>query len=412
MKVIVPIETSFVNGLDLFRHHKGADIGALAEALVYYDEVYANISTQNSFYSIIDWFRKDGMLDYLIYLLKMGALKFYHYDFYVNPIHDSRINAYHLINIQEDEDPHELFRKRFFKDLLIYIPQKKKRAEFEALVEENTIHVPASDFGKKVENAQGLLYDGQNYELLLGSIFRTLKETGFIPNVPNYEVSKSTRSDGNKQLNITLNLEEFGKVVGKDYHFGEHTPITIATTANRLLWSSTVEKSDLYLSNPAFDFLNTQIQYGMKGFSKVKYNLEKLRINADFPDIRLETNSGILSAKQVIKMRECAGEFREWFHAKTPKEQDILFAYLNDIKRKSGISPTISKIIRMSLIAGGGIASAAIGGAINGPVGGVVGGGVGALASSFVDDLLNSISEDWSPKFFGNQLQKITKPKK
>ena len=78
-QTIVPISTWCYISPELGYKGYSIDVGLMAEALIYYDTVFVNITNQPQFATFIEWFIKQGKYDELLSLISEGVIQFYDY---------------------------------------------------------------------------------------------------------------------------------------------------------------------------------------------------------------------------------------------------------------------------------------------------------------------------------------------
>ena len=96
---IVPLETWAYASPSLRSEGIQVDIGLMAEALIYYDTIQINVTNQPQFADVIDWFNRQGAIDYLTGLLRDGALGIYDYSFMTSAIDNA--GTFSIWNLQD-----------------------------------------------------------------------------------------------------------------------------------------------------------------------------------------------------------------------------------------------------------------------------------------------------------------------
>lgn len=405
--ILVPFETWFGNAPDLMKKGIIADIGAIAEALIYYDTVIINVAHSEQFHSLFEWFKISDSPQSLLNMMNNGEVFFNHYNFMVNPLYVEQSGAYVFQNIVEPTgDRLQLFRMRVVKSMFRYFNTARKRQSFLDSLEDSVITVEAGAFGDAVTDAHKYFVNENHYLYLIQCIFRSLKDAGFIEDVPDIQIVNKSERNGRTSIEISVDLRKYEQIIGEDFNFGVHTPLAIAATTNRLIWSSKKLRSDLYLNNPTFDFLYNGIQGTIEHFGKTKFSLNKLQMEVDFPDIRKEVNCGNITANDILRIREKSQEFREWLHNQTELDRDILSSYHNTILEKSGLSGSHKKILRRALIVVIQASGVAFGSAIGDTEGAVVGAGT-VVASELMKGIYDNMMKEWSPKIFTADVKRI-----
>ncbi len=83
-QTLVPISTWCYCSPELGYKGYPIDIGLMAEALIYYETVFVNITNQPQFATFIEWFIKQGKYDELLSLISDGVIQFYDYSFFTS----------------------------------------------------------------------------------------------------------------------------------------------------------------------------------------------------------------------------------------------------------------------------------------------------------------------------------------
>jgi len=406
--ILVPVNTWYGNAPELAKKGIDADIGAVAESLIYYDTVLINVEDKYQFHSILEWFKETDSPDSLLKMMINGDILFYYYDFYVNPIYDPQTDSFSLMNIQEPiQNRLHHFRQRVVGSVSRYFNTHKKRMRFLDALEDSVIVVTADKFGTYIENAREFILVKENYRNLMESLINSLVKAGYIDNIPDINVWESKDPLGNPRININLNFDHLKSIMGEKSDFGKHTPIAIASVTNRLIWSTAMANSDIYANEPMFGFISTRFTDLLTHFKNTKSNLHRLKLDVDFPDIREEVNSRAIGAYDIMKIREISGDFRLWLHKQTDLDRDIINSYYHDIIDKSGIKPNTKKLLNIALITSLQIAGSEIGATVSPESSINLGTALSAAAIPFVSSLYNKLVAGWSPRIFGSKLHDI-----
>ncbi len=395
--VLVDVETWAGNAPDLVKIGHQADIGAVAEALVYYDKVLLNIDHRKHMHAVLDWFHQTVGTDVFVKLLLSGEVKLYHYAFSSPPIYDPRMDTYVLINVQEEGDPRSLYMTRVLGSVDKYFNTRRTRHKFLDAVESSLVIAKADEFGAAIENARAMTSEGDNMQSLIDSLFSALLEAG-VSNIPvNVKVTKNRLSDEKTRFNFDTDLDALGKSMGEEYNFGRHTPLAIMSVANRFLWSAAKASSDISVSEPMYGFISDRLDNAIAKCQSGAGNLRELSQSIDFPNVRWEVQRGNLSAHDILNLRDSSYDFRRWFHSTTEYGRDIVASYNHDVINKYNLSPMSKKLIK--------IVTRIVPSVAGGLAGGVIGGLGGGVASIFADELVGRIIDGWTPKLFGAKLR-------
>lgn len=405
-EVLVPLETWFGNSPDLVRAGKTVDIGALGESLLYYDSVLMDVNDGQHLGAILDWFAGSCKPESFLGLLESGDIWLYHYNFVVNPIYDPRIDAYIPVNLKwERADRLEDIRKIGLAVVDKYFNSKRLRARFWNAVGDASIIVEADTFGKAVENAKTFVADPDSCRSLLNHLFESMKTAGFIPEVPDFKLSTRTSKTGATGLEVNLNLDEIGRAIGDPHAFGKHTPIAIATSTNRYLWSCATGKCDLYTNEPLFGFLQDQMMTAVKHFAGLQEDLGLLTVQTGIPNIRDQVNAGLINADDVLKLRQHAQEYRKWLHAQVNLDRDVVAAYYNDEVECWPISRTTKNVLKGATQTAVFLLSDLLMSRVAGVESKLLSSVVDLASAGFSGQVADKVLEGWTPKIFGNKVR-------
>lgn len=99
-KVIVPLESWCYASPHLRFNGRSIDIGLFAEALIYYDTVFVNLTNQLQFAEFLQWFERQNRLSDLMSLIEDGTIKIYDYSFATTAI--LKDDSYTIWNVQDE----------------------------------------------------------------------------------------------------------------------------------------------------------------------------------------------------------------------------------------------------------------------------------------------------------------------
>src|SRR5688572_16298971 len=98
---LVPLESWCYSGPEVRVKGKSIDIGLFAEALIYYEHLFANIGNQPQLAELLEWFITQGRIEDFLSLVRDGTVKLYDYSFASAAVRDSETDNYYLLNIQD-----------------------------------------------------------------------------------------------------------------------------------------------------------------------------------------------------------------------------------------------------------------------------------------------------------------------
>jgi hypothetical protein len=141
---------------------------------------------------------------------------------------------------------------------------------------------------------------------------------------------------------------------------------------------------------------------------KIGSNIERLKQQVAFPDVRELVNQVYIRISNIIEWRPKATRFRAWLQDTSERDIDAIIAYHNEMGKQIGIGSGLKKILKLfGWVTGGAIGQAA--GHVFDPAQGntsiwltLLGAGLGEAATSIVEDSIDR--PPWKPTVFGDWL--------
>lgn len=249
-KALVPLESWCYHSPEIRFNGGLIDIGLMAEALIYYDQIFINVSTQPQFAEFLYWFIKQDKFSDLIALFDEKTIQVYDYAFISTAL--LKDDQYILVNIQDpiQEQPNT-FEQRFLyhKSIEKHLKHSRHRDKLYRVLRDKVIEVKASDFGNTIDNAQEDFKNPKRSSLviqtLLDEIYPMLgwKE-------PMNVTSKIITSSNKTHITWNVDFDYISNALGKNLNFHKGTPLVGAVMCNRFLWSAAKLNCDLYLGKP------------------------------------------------------------------------------------------------------------------------------------------------------------------
>lgn len=408
---LVPISAWAYNATDLALAGRAVDIGLLAEALIYYDRVLVNITTQPEFAEFLGWFEERGVFNELLALLRDGTITVYDYAFAALPA--LKNGVYLFVNIQ---DGLQAKRGSFEQRVLAHdavrrgLPRARSREKLYKAVRGKVIEAHADDFGIAVDNAREDLSNPERVALTVQTLVDELSRDLSLGDPPEIKAEVLRRRDGNLTVNFNVNFSDFAGPAGKKLRLADHTPLNAGLAANRLLLSAAQQGCDMYLARPMSCLVGDKMYEASRKITKGRDIIESLQSAVEFPDIRAMVNADKLTFKDVLRIRGKAVQFRRWLQDESRRDRDALIAYHREVTRASGLI----RAARTSLRLFGFVLPA--GGTLLGPViereaglapgaASKVGETASLAAGGLLLDLASRIGKDWRPVIFGDWLR-------
>jgi hypothetical protein len=156
-KALVPIESWAYNSPEIRHKGNSVDIGLMAEALIYYDQILLNITNQPQFAEFLNWFVTQKKYGELISLFQDETIKLYDYSFATAAIFDAARNSYIIMNMQDPiQQQPDTFEQRFLyhESLNACFKNASERKKLYKALRGKVVEVKASDFRTSIENAR------------------------------------------------------------------------------------------------------------------------------------------------------------------------------------------------------------------------------------------------------------------
>jgi len=404
-KTLVPISTWCYCSPELGYEGHSIDIGLLAEALIYYENVLVNITTQPQFATLIEWFIKQGKYDKFLSLVSDGTIQFYDYSF-----HTAAVNKDGVMSIWNIVDPIEeqpnTFEQRFLyhKSVQAVLPTGRKRKHFYTALRNSIIEVKSPEFEAAIENARKDHKEPRRNALILQAFVDELYRFKNLGHPPQIEAKVIPSTNEQMKIQWNINFEELTKLSGKELNFHEQTPLNANAISNRLIWSAANLNCDLYLTKPMSIITGDKLYETGLRVLKNRSIIDTLQKSVEFPDVRKLVNEAKLTLDDVLSIRKKAGTFRKWLQTEGERDRDALIAYHNEVAKDSGFT----KLSRATLNIFGVMGGAAIGKIVESQLPGLPGAAIGALAvagTGYLFDVARKINQDWKPVVFGEWMK-------
>jgi hypothetical protein len=397
--VFLDIEPWLYQSPDVARTGRKADVGLLAEALAFYDQVFVGFHNPDQFCALIRWFQAARATSELAALVADRTITPYYYAFHTLPA--EKDSVWSLWNVQDEEArDNAVFTKRILESQLLRetVPSDSMRKTLVAAAQANHREIKAADFGETLTEARAdyMQPDRHAYlvQLLYDELFREMK----LPAPPHIEVTTEER-DGLVTLHFNRNFNEFRERLGERLTCHNGTPLAAAGFGVRTIWSAAQLDVDLFVGSPIADYAAFKLEEGNRA-AKAHAIVDRLEAEADFPDIRRLVNRGRLDARDILLLRARSERFRSWLQRESEFDRNAVRAYLGELSKGSGWSGGAGSVIRAIGLVGG----AAIGAAVE-PSLGPMGGALAAGLTQYIADLAARLDLGWKPVLFAKQIQ-------
>jgi hypothetical protein len=400
---LVPLESWSYNSPEIRREGKSIDIGLMAEALIYYDQLLLNITNQPQFAEFINWFVSQKKYGDLISLFQDETIKLYDYSFATSAILDAANNSYMIMNMQDSiQEQPNTFEQRFLyhQSLNGCFKNSSERKKLYKSLRGKVIEVKAKDFGLSIENArQDYLDPRRNVLLLQALVDEAYPSLGL--GIPPTITTTIEILPGANRTTYNIDFEHLSRLLGAALNFHGGTPLTGIAHCNRLIWSAAQEKCDLYLGNPMANLVGDKLFESHLRNIKLKETIGELNQEVEFPDIRKLVNDGKIGLREILEIRKRAKNFRVWLQSESDRDRNAIIAYHNETAKQLGISTLGRKSLRMFGVLGFTLAETYLTYTYTDLPTALVAGG----ASAFLIDVASKMDEDWKPIVFGNWIR-------
>jgi len=361
------------------------DIGALAEALIFYGRV-AIVGNTATLKDLL--VRIPPLI--LFSLLRDGRLEFYYLEdqMGVSTIPMSNGHSLHdLIRFSSPDHTIEKVGPQVFKDAAGKYSNVKIRAnQFSRLLR------PLNHSGLDQKEVLEVLCDSPVTEMSVRSLIRTLLPNFSFPNDLRFRIERKE-----KGFIVDTNIDF--DVLNKSYHEivpPEHSSVTEAYILSLLQGAyETTFFAALLNTEVAVHPIERAVQSNavesvVQRFLHCDNQIERFvdLTLANVHAIREAVNSGAVSFYSVVKLLDSADKFRHWLQQQPPTA-DLVRAYYQETVKDSWIEKLPCKSIRWGVFTG-------IGLVVDAFVGGAAGVAVSAIDSFLVDKLIKG----WKPHQF------------
>ncbi|MGB7922634.1 MAG: hypothetical protein WCF57_05260 [Pyrinomonadaceae bacterium] len=410
-RALVPVNAGHFNSPDLVDGNQPIDMGLMAEALIYYDQVLFMPENQALFGEVISWFLERGLYSKFLDLLREGDLQVYCNAFrttvYVEGEHVEPINV-----VEKIEQKPNCFVERFLgnEDVKRRFPKRKMLHELRDIIEGKVIEAKVDEFGLEgIENAKRDFLDPRRCTLLLQAVVDEIYRIRSLGRPPQVQatIQPISGEDGLVRVSWNIDFKELSKLIGSRLAFGHTLALSGAVIGNTYVWSAQRLGCDLYLPKPIGTIVGDKLYEASRTLSKTPAKaqgvIDQLEIEVEFPDVRRLVNEGKLKFEDVLKLRKKAKKFRHWLQKEADRDRNALYAYHFEVAKEAGLTRAGRKMLRLfGLLGGPAVGTAAATAMGQNPIAGAVAGTAAAEGLKYLFDLGSKLGEEWKPVVFGN----------
>jgi len=403
---LVPIGTWLYHSPRLRINNINIDMGLVCEALIYYDKVCISIDSKDQFNAIVFWFQKQNAFDKLLKLLYDQSINFAYNSFITVPI--KKDNSYIFANIQDEEArDNNVFNQRIlYNSDLNNITKTKERTKLFKAIVNNVVELKADDMGNSVNNAESDFNDPEKSDIIIQSFIDDLyAEFGYEKPV---SVQSSLKKIGtNTSITWNVDFDDLNNKTENKLNINNGAPLTGILHCNRFIKTSSIVKSDLYLTSAMNSLVNNKLAEIKSKNTKISSVVKELNIEVEFPKISDLINAGVLTFNNILIIRKEAKKFRNWLQQEGERDRNAIIAYHHEVAEKTKLIKYGGGFLSAT---GGALLAGTIATTTLGPLASAPAAAVGAGVGQVVDKFISSFNEDWKPVVFGNWVTKYVKP--
>jgi hypothetical protein len=383
------------------------NVGAVAEALIYFDQVFLQVSQASELDALIEWFARSNALPELTALIRSGDLKIYHYAFHTTVIENRETGILECWNLQGQDQASNGFS---FVPLVLEQSTRLRaltepiRSELTTAIEQAVTEVHADAFGRG-DRLQRIFEQASTPRTAALVVQHFLDEVRpLVPDLPLRVDASVTERRGARTIRWNVDLDAVGKALGPEIGFSKHSPYNGVLYAGRLVWSSSETGLDLLLPPPLSGIAgDVLVELEHDPARRISGIVDSLVEEVDFPNVGLHVNQMQLTVQDVLRLRAAAKRFRSWLQDEAEKDRSAGLAFLEEGSAAAGMRGA-----KTTLNIFGVLAAAVVGGTVA-PVVANVTGLEGAAAASTAATLIrtgwssivDSLSRTWKPVVFG-----------
>jgi hypothetical protein len=405
-RVYVPLEAWEYHSPLLKLHGRTSDVGLLAEALVFYDQVVAGVQTSDQITDLVRWAIADGHINDLLELIWQGVLSFHHHAFLTVAMKTEE--GYNLVHIQEEPEAKTFYSSRLIANSDLSMLHARKSSAVRKAVESHIRIDRPEGYTPPIEDAIRNLQDADHNAQLLQAFIDELFRHHLGQQPPKVECGIVRESEGKWNVTTNLDFAALKRLTGDRLDFRLETHFLGEVHANRTLWTASQLELDLYIGSVMSDISKRKLEEAEDRAGRGQENVGELEVQVGFPDIRSAVNNGYMSLQDILRFRKRAEPFRQWLRSLSESDRDTALAYYNEEVARSIVPKGTSTVLRIvGAVAGtGAIVSQAVD-----PSGlASVGLKVVGPATGFLSIIAGRYAGSWKPVMFGKWLSDQSSP--
>jgi len=421
----LPIHTWTYSSPDQARQGRTIDIGLLAEALLYYEQVVIEMTDGPDLPEFVSWFDQQDRLVDLLAMLEDRTITFYGYDYMLKPlkITGGGVSTHAVTKfLTAGEKGNECwaFMNAFADGFAKQFNYEYFVDRFRTLLPERFIVSKSSEFDSGLDNARHDFDDARRCGIIFQAFVDKLYKMRSLGRPPEIKVDIGPiigqqaidlgRHGPLRARSININLDLIKSECGSNLQFDWGVALAAGASCNRTIESARKLKADMFLGEPMSVLVGDKL-YEVTREIEMQANLQQLKERVAFPNVRALVNEGVIDLGHILEWRKKAKRFREWLQTESELDRDAILAYHNEFGRQTGYQAGLKKMLKLFKVAIGGAAGAWIGQVVDQagltPMGTptpLLGAGLGAATSYLVETA--AALPAWKPVVFGDWLDR------
>ncbi|PZS07660.1 MAG: hypothetical protein DLM70_03285 [Chloroflexi bacterium] len=402
-RVLVPLEAWEYNSPLLKIEGKRTDLGLLAEALLYYDQVFVDIQSEHQLEDLLRWAIERDHINSLLTLIHEGVLKFHYHAFLTTAV--STEGVFRLLHIEDTAQA----RGASFPEKIIYradyscLHARKQRALIQE-IERNYVEAKVDNYELPIEDARRALGDPEYCSQLLQTFIDDLYRGLHLGKPPQVSCEIEQVSPETYTIKWNTDFTQITNMTSGKLDFRPDIPIIGEAHTNRCIMTAIRNGLDLSLGDVMATLAGNKLVEASEHSGRVREIIQELKIEVEFPDVRGLVNSGDMYLDTVLEIRAKSSKFRGWLQQEGDKDRNALSAYHNEVAQASGVAKQgVATLKLFGILSSTGAAAARV----VDPTGAV---STALTATTGVTNFLGFIGDrlvkDWKPVVFGDWVKK------
>ncbi len=154
------------------------------------------------------------------------------------------------------------------------------------------------------------------------------------------------RSGPFRIIDLNVNFDTIKAHCGPELPFDWSIALLAEATCNRTIASARKIDADLFLAEPISALVGDKL-YEQARAIKLENNLQHLKAEVQFPDVRALVNQGSVKLEHILEWRPKTKRFRDWLQSESERDRDAIIAYHDEIGKETGIKGRLKKLLAL-----------------------------------------------------------------